>query len=248
MQCLLSQLSNVCKMKQRGASQVLRSPAALPFGEVRTFVCTEDFIVNFKLKLKERKDSVRTRAYRSRGFTLLETIMALAVLAIGVTGALGGLIQASHYIRAAQTRHVKMMLLDAKTQRLWLANKTALFSSAVTRPSMFPEQIAIGTTPWVSDTSAAGFQDLGTGRYFTVSDTGRVNRITISGNPACGNAAIPKGTFCRETFVMSGAPVTFGTNAAMMPSVAQVITVWTRVSRMGEPASLAVVNAEVLVQ
>lgn len=193
------------------------------------------------------KDKVGRRT--PRGFTILESMVAIGILAVGVLGALNGLIFSSTLVRDGQLRQWKMVLLDAKTQRLWLANKASLFSSAVALPTTNPRSIAIGTPPWTVDSSASVASDLGTGAYFSVTATGQITPVTtVTAGTPCGASSIPTGTYCREVLVTTGLPTALGPNAAILPSEAQAVTVWTRLSRKGEPASLAVVHQEVLVQ
>ncbi len=106
---------------------------------------------------------MRTTA-RPLGFTLIETMIAMAILAIGLVGALAALLAASQSMRDGQLRQYKMTLLDATVERFQLQDKSklvqsTLFTSAVTQPipgtPPGPETFPRGTAPWTLDSCPA---------------------------------------------------------------------------------------------
>jgi hypothetical protein len=141
--------------------------------------------------------------------------------------------------------------VEARAQRLWLANKNTLVAQAVAPPSTFPPDIPPGTEPWQVDTSVAVPNDPGSGAYFELSATGEVKAPVpaIAAGTACNATEVPTGTYCREVLVTRGMPRTVAVNsAALLPPGSQPVTVWTRVWRKGEPPENATVHSEVFVQ
>ncbi len=80
------------------------------------------------------------------GFTLLETMIALAILAGALVGTLAGFIDAGVQLKEAPMRNTKAILLDAKVQRLLLTNKAELTFSPVphARAPRCPTGLTVG--------------------------------------------------------------------------------------------------------
>lgn len=193
----------------------------------------------------------RRRRALARGVSLVEVVIAMGVLAVAGLGAVGGMVTASRQVHDGQLFQVKRLLVEARAQRLWLANKNTLVAQAVDRPALFPPDLPPGTAPWRVDSSAAVANDPGSGAYFELSATGEVKppATVIAPGTACNAAAVPVGTYCREVLVTRGMPRVVAVNtAALLPAGAQPITVWTRVWRKGEDPALATVHSEVFVQ
>jgi type II secretory pathway pseudopilin PulG len=208
----------------------------------------------------------RRRSRRVFGFSMLETIIAMGVLAAGALGSLSGIASSNKELREGQLRQYKMLLLDAKAQRRMLENKTPLLLTMITsgypvaaNALTHPTNLAIGAAPWAVDTASASVpfdaNDLSTGAYFKVLPDGEVQKLTTTTVPsiatgtACNSTALPQGIYCRETMLTYGPPVPYtGPGGAIVPTNTNVMTYWTRVSRVGEPASMAVMHWEVIVQ
>jgi prepilin-type N-terminal cleavage/methylation domain-containing protein len=60
------------------------------------------------------------------GFTMIEAMVAMTILAVGLLGNFMALVQASNLSREGQLRQYKTMLVDTKMQRLLLADKSQL--------------------------------------------------------------------------------------------------------------------------
>lgn len=187
------------------------------------------------------------RRTRASGFTLLEVMIALVILALALTGSIAGLVHASTELREGELLQSKKALLDASMQRLLLADKaSAVVARAVARPATTPTSLGLGAAPWAVDASAPVAGDLGTGAYFQVLPTGEVSHMPgVPAGTACGAAELPAGTYCREVLVTEGAP--HALSAGQLPAGARAYTVWLRLSRKGEPASRAVALTEVVI-
>ena len=184
-----------------------------------------------------------------RGSSLIEVIVALAVLALAASGALTGLLAANNDLRQGQLRQYKMALVDATMQRMLLSNKTQLRAAAVPLPAPPPVQLAIGANPWQPDTTAAIADDVSTGAYFRVLPNGEITHVTgIPPGTPCNSALLPEGSYCREVLLTTGMPVDLGTHAGIMPAAALPVTYWVRVARRGELPAIAVVQRMVMVQ
>lgn len=184
-----------------------------------------------------------------RGSSLLEVIVALAILALAASGALSGLLTANKDLRQGQLRQYKMALVDATMQRMLLADKTQLQARAVALPATPPAQLAIGAAPWGPDTTSVVPGDLSTGAYFWVRPDGEITQITgIPAGTKCNAAALPEGSYCREVLLTTGMPVALGTHSAVLPTTALPLTYWVRVARKGEVPITAVVHRKVIVQ
>jgi prepilin-type N-terminal cleavage/methylation domain-containing protein len=205
------------------------------------------------------------RPTTARGFTLIETMIAMAVLVISLVGTLVALASASQQLKNGQIRQYRGELVDAALQRFQLENKlinpagffngTAPLASAPTLAATCASpcnKLAIGT--WVPDpTQTAGFTpgDISSGAYFTVRADGEIQQLTATTSPPVANGtpcnAVPVGTFCREVlFTQSSGPIV-GSNAnwkgawppPQLSSTTVSYTVWVRVSRQGDSLSQA---------
>lgn len=186
---------------------------------------------------------------RQGGFTLIEVLLAMTITLLVSAGVLLALLAASRELREGQLRQYKSVLIDASAQRLRLSDKASLISAAVaagTLPSTVP---AISATPWTLDPTVQVAGDLSTGAYFSVLPNGLITQLNATTVPAVADAtacnAVPVGVYCREVVAMKGAPV--AAPGAILAG-APVATVWIRVSRMGEPASMAAMTQEVVLQ
>jgi prepilin-type N-terminal cleavage/methylation domain-containing protein len=192
-----------------------------------------------------------TRTHGARGFTLIETIVALAVMAVAALGALAAVNFSVTELSKGQLRLYTAAIADAALQRMMAVAKTGLPTDAFPTPE--PKRIGIGARPWSPDTSTA-VGDLSAGAYFRVV-TGQ-NAATISpatdvpANTTCD--AVPKGVICREILVTRGMPFGDCTGNAcggIIPAGANPITFWVRVSRKGDNPNddlmAAVVHREV---
>ncbi len=176
---------------------------------------------------------------RPAGFTLLETTIALAVLGVAMLGALAAVNNSNAELRAGQFYFAKATLADQAIQRARLTLKSSITPWADS--SSLPDQVAIGTDPpWHLDPSGAYFVADGTGTY-RAADPAEVAAGTL-----CN--AVPAGILCREIAWTTGVPYNaFPTNSGLDASM-HPITLWVRVSRMGEPSNLAVLQREVFLQ
>jgi len=202
----------------------------------------------------------------SRGFTLIEAMIAMAFLAVGLLGTFMGLVYAANMAREGQLRQYKMELIDAKLNRLMLTDKVALANMVgglQTIPvTLMPPSVAIGAAPWVMDPSAPDLRtytdgtqilpgDLSVGAVFDVKPDGEIRR-----NPgtfaSCVDPAIPVGSYCREVLLHNRMPLpTSAPNTSIQGNLdglgSKSFTLWIRVSRKGEDPDLAVVERKVLV-
>jgi prepilin-type N-terminal cleavage/methylation domain-containing protein len=202
----------------------------------------------------------------SRGFTLIEAMIAMAFLAVGLLGTFMGLVHAANMAREGQLRQYKMELIDAKLNRLMLADKIAMANMVgglqTISNTLMPPTVAIGGSPWVIDPSAPDLRtysdgtqilpgDLGVGAVFDVKPDGEIRR-----NPAtflnCADPAIPVGSYCREVLLHNRLPLpTSAPNTLIQGNLDGVgsssFTLWIRVSRKGEDPELAVVERKVVV-
>ncbi len=143
-----------------------------------------------------------------KGFTLLETVIALAVLAVAIVGAMSAINFSNIELQRGQHRLYKAALADAALQSARLLPKWTIQASA------------IGT--WTPDPSGA---------YFELS-IDQVKPISLAESPPCNK--VPLGIICREVLWTTGLP--FVDAGGMVPAGVQPITRWVRVSRQGEAA------------
>jgi type II secretory pathway pseudopilin PulG len=201
----------------------------------------------------------------SCGFTLIEAMIAMAFLAVGLLGTFMGIVHAANMAREGQLRQYRMELIDAKLNRLLLADKIALqnmVGGLQTIPNtLMPPTVAIGAAPWVMDPSAPDLStysdgsqkrpgDLGTGAVFRVMPDGEIKPLA---GPflSCTDPAIPVGSYCREVLLHNKLPLP--SSAPNTPVQGKLdsagvnsFTLWIRISRVGEAAGLAVVERKVL--
>jgi prepilin-type N-terminal cleavage/methylation domain-containing protein len=195
-----------------------------------------------------------TRATRPRGFTLLETTIAMAILAMAALGTLSAINTSNLELRRGQLRIYFGTLADVTLQRMKLPNLTSGVQSngipfsrgtLVAPPAGGPQSLAIGASPWLPDSSAVvDDNDLSTGAYFRVLPSGEITHAKdVKGTPDC--ASVPSDVVCREVLTTSGigdsdcksgCPVAQGT----------AYTVWVRVSRHWD--GLSVIEREVYSQ
>jgi|GEM_PF-1732482 len=212
-----------------------------------------------------------THSPRAAGFTLIEVLIALMIVATGSVGALLALLHAQGALHDGQVRQSKMVLIDAKAQRLSLLDKALLQSGKagmvpVAQPEPLPglETRVAGSGSWILDPTAPtvaasttdGVADLGTGTYFRLEGSGKIRyATTVAANTAC--ADVPAQVYCREILVTLGLPMAVGTisaggtslgdNTAILATNAKTYTIWTRVSEGGD-LQHAVVGWRVVVQ
>ena len=195
----------------------------------------------------ERSNHMRHGRVGQRGFTLIETVVALAVLLFASAGVFAGLLAASRELRQGQLRQHLAALADASAQRVRLQSKAALLGLAVAPPAAAPPSLAVGAPPWSADASAPVGLDPGTGAYFRVTPDGAISRaVDVLPGTACDS--VPPGVSCRETLVTRGPP---RDAAVVLASGAQVLTYWVRISRKPAPngeAESSVVQSEVVAQ
>ncbi len=171
------------------------------------------------------------RRKRTGGFTLLEVTVALTVMGVAMLGALMGMTAATKNVGEGQLRQYAAALAESYAQGVLLKDRRLIAQAAVDLTTS-PDLEAIGAAPWKIDPQG----------LFEVHEDGVVTPVNLQA-ASCADAAIPAGTFCRETVVLNGVPFT-GANA--VSGIGR--TVWVRVSRAGDPAHRAVVQREVVVQ
>ena len=193
--------------------------------------------------------SSRRKQHTQRGFSMLETVIAFAILAVASAGALNGLLAANSDLRKGQLRQYEMALVDATLQRMMLSDKSSSVSSAVPPPATSPPLLPIGAAPWAPDPTSPSPGDLSRGAYFRVLPDGEITPdTTIPAGTPCNAATLPDGIYCREMVLTSGMPAALGAHAGIMPAQSLPLTFWVRVFRKGENPVNAVVHRMVLVQ
>jgi len=200
-----------------------------------------------------------------RGFTLIEAMIAMSILAIALLGTFIGLVEAARVAREGQLRQYKTELIDAKIQRLLLADKillpTMVGGLQTVSNTVNARDIAIGTAPWIIDPSAPDSTaipstgpmpgDLGVGAIFRVMPDGEIRPLAGTFT-SCADATIPTGAYCRELLLQNKIVLpTSAQNTSIQAQVdavnARTTTLWIRISRVGEPRNFAVVERKVLV-
>jgi prepilin-type N-terminal cleavage/methylation domain-containing protein len=168
-----------------------------------------------------------------RGFSILETMVALTILLISLGGAIGGLLSASQNITEGQMRQYKAALAEEYTQKYLLVRRDQLGISVPVSPLAICsgcgnlDQVAIGGAGWTVE-----------GAWKIMPAAGVVATATLPGS--C--ATVPVGTYCREVSVTNRLP------NGTAPAQGNAFTVWARVVRGGEPATSALLHREVLIQ
>lgn len=198
--------------------------------------------------MSKRMPSIR------RGFTLIEAMVSMAVLAIGLLGTFMGLVHAATVAREGQLRQFKSALVDAKIQQLLLIDKSQLPNLVggvqTVATAVLAHRLGIGAAPWGIDPSAGDFSvnmpgDLGSGSVFRVLPDGQIRPIAGTFT-SCTDVNIPAGAYCREVLLQGSLPLPITGNAPVQNSLnatgARSFTLWVRVSRMGEAAPEAAVT------
>ena len=190
------------------------------------------------------KAAMRTSTRPSvHGFSILETMIAMVVLAISLLGTIGALNRGATESRLGQTRQMKMMLADAALQGIKLQDKNAFFNGLPAQPTVNLSSLAVGAAPWVLGPADSGDAlDFSTGSYFNIQPDGTLVKLTaLAGSGACTptNNLIPDGTICREVFTHLGAPynATFTTFSGALPTGSRIATAWVRITRKGSSTS-----------
>jgi prepilin-type N-terminal cleavage/methylation domain-containing protein len=210
----------------------------------------------------------------SAGFTLIEVMISLVVLALAIVGSLSAVIAAGKELRDGQTRQIRGLLGDASAKR-WMLASTLPTSTLVTRAALNPigtacgtacSVHAIGAAPWVVDPTVVIPGDLSTGAYFKVFGNGEVTQITATTTPAvplntpCGDPLIPKNVYCREVaFTVGGPPIVSATGSFptwppalpgswTTPVGSNLYTVWIRLSKKGDTINDAIYFIDSFVQ
>jgi len=197
---------------------------------------------------------------KAGGFTMIEAMIAMTLLAIGLLGTFVGLVQASNVAREGQLRQYKTMLVDTKMQRLLLADKSKLPNMVgglqTISGTLYPPTAAIGSAPWVidpspADTSFPGPGDLGRGAVFSLLPDGEVQPIAGSFS-SCVDPTIPNGVYCREVLLHNRLPLPASApNSQVQANLdavgARSSTLWVRISKKGDSLGFAVFERKVLV-
>ena len=180
-----------------------------------------------------------------QGFTLIEVILAMGILAVAALGTLAALMSASHDIHAGQLKQYKAALAEQRTQLLSMTDKTqiltsnTLYGTVGSYPAGGPPTVAPGATPWQLDPQGA---------FFAVNEAGVITPTAVAGATNCASTSIPVGVFCREVALTTTLP------DGTQPGVGTPYTIWTRVIRVGDatqaanPSLYAVVERMVVVQ
>jgi type II secretory pathway pseudopilin PulG len=133
------------------------------------------------------------------------------------------------------------------------SNPTAAASWVISSAALDPAVQGIDQGPWAGYkdpwTGQPGTDgaDLSTGKFFTISSTGQIVKLTSTTTPAAPAydqpcSAAPVGTFCREVAIIPGAPSL--TPGAINTSPAfQSVTVWIRVSQVSANTTSQLNNA-----
>lgn len=200
------------------------------------------------------------------GFTLIESMLALVVVSTASVGAIAALLHAGKELRHGQQRQGVMLLVEAKAQVLRLADKSHLDTGTAGLPAAVaytsatpPDQLPVGSAPWVPDPRPPQAGDLASGAYFRIDGLGNITAVDAATAPA-GTACnqVPAGTWCREVLVTrnlpagtggiatGGTPIGNGDNGQVLPPGAQPYTVWTRISHAGDPGSTVVARELVI--
>lgn len=215
---------------------------------------------------------------RRRGFTMIEVMIALAILLIASVGALMGLMAAQSNLKTGQLHQYQAILVEAAVQRFRLADKQLLLDYAnnlrsyppppatggqanptaaqswVIATSGDPTAQAVDSGPWGKDPwtgpPSADSLDLSTGKFFRIMQSGEIKRLTVA-----------DGAWAGWDQPCSGAPVgTFCREVAIIPGASvglpgpvmsagfRAATVWIRISQVGQPLALAYVAREVVAQ
>lgn len=187
------------------------------------------------------------------GFTLLETMIALAILAGALVGTLAGFIDAGVHLKEAPLRNTKAILLDAKNQRLMLTNRTELAAvTAAWAPDPTQATVNAINMPTPRPTPDPDI-DLSIGAFFTLLPNGEITQLDVPAGTLCSSSSVPNGAYCREMMLTAGMP-----NGSALPSnppwtalsgVANPQTLWIRIYRKGQdPVKYGNLQRQVLLQ
>jgi prepilin-type N-terminal cleavage/methylation domain-containing protein len=168
------------------------------------------------------------RTSTASGFTLIETMIALAILGIALIGSLTALIAAGQQLKDGQVRQYRSELVDAAVQRFEVANKYVGANGVFTGASPFAtataltvacpgacNQLAIGTWGLGYDPTQTlappppPLIDLSIGAYFIVREDGEIQPLNattvpaVAGTPVCNDPSLPAGSYCREVMITS---------------------------------------------
>jgi hypothetical protein len=187
---------------------------------------------------------------RAGGFTMIDAMIAMTLLAIGLLGTFVGLIQASNVTREGQLRQYKTMLVDKSVLPTMLGGLQTIL------PTVYPPALPIGSAPWIIDPSAAdtslpGPGDLGRGAVFTLLADGEVQPIAGT-FLSCADPTIPNGAYCREVLLHNQLPLPgSATNSQVQANLnaagARSSTLWVRISRRGDSLDYSAFERKVLV-
>jgi len=217
------------------------------------------------------RNMISTSRERRRGFTMLEVMIALAILLVASVGALSGLMAASKDLKTGQLHLYQSILVEATVQRMRLADKKLLLdyaygqatypvSTGTTNPTAAvnwsmasdPEKQPVDAAPWGADpwtATTTDTLDLSTGKFFFILPSGEITPVAASAIPvttACSDGSVPNGMFCREVAIIPSAPSV--TPGPITAAGFRTATVWIRVSQKGTPLSRATVAQEVIAQ
>ena len=197
------------------------------------------------------RGSSRNLAFR--GFTLLESMIALMIVSVALAGTVAGFVTVDSQLRDAQLRQVKTFLLDAKAQRMMLEKKIDLASISTTwTPDPTQTIVNAINTPIMRPNPDPDI-DFSVGAYFAMSPAGEVQQLNMPAGTLCTATAVPAGSYCREVRATAGMPgggaLPAGVSwTSLSPAVAPT-TYWARIYRKGEnPNSMAVLYQQVFVQ
>jgi len=208
---------------------------------------------------------------RSSGFTLIEVMIALVVLALGIVGSLIAVLAAGKELKEGQTRQVRSLLGDASARRFMLASKlpgsalqVAADASLLTTVCPTPcTGLPIGAAPWTLDNTTFATGDLATGQYFRVFKNGEIEQITATTTPAVAAGtpcdAVPRTIYCREFMITrSPAPIVTAKSTwtaawppaalAAVPVDANIYTVWIRLVKGGDTPADAIYFTDSFIQ
>jgi type II secretory pathway pseudopilin PulG len=188
---------------------------------------------------------IHSRDKTELGFTLLETMIALALLFGALVASLAGFIDAG--------THLKEVLLDAKLQRLMLTNKadlTTLPGNWVPDPTQaIVNTINMPTPRPIPDPNI----DLSIGAFFKILPNGEITQLNVPDGTLCSSTTVPDGSYCREMMLTAGMPS--GSSLPPNPQwtaltgVINPRTLWIRLYKKGQdPVRYGVLFREVFVQ
>jgi prepilin-type N-terminal cleavage/methylation domain-containing protein len=188
-----------------------------------------------------------------RGFSLLEVMVALAILLVASVSAVIGLTAASGDLRKGQFWTHQMTLVESSMQRIQLQDKNALLTAvqnfspplSCARNSLTSQPAA--TCGWQMDGTNgvdAGL-DLSVGALFRILPDGTITHVDATGFSDCAAAGLPADVYCREIVMAIGGPSGDG-DAGMVGGTTRAGTVWVRVKRKSDSDRQFVALREVI--